>query len=248
MKVRSIRDVVLFAGGMTVITTAVVLAVTRLVYSTEVFLATIPWSLILVVVLTFTACFWGGLQMLKLYQLSRQLKSMVDKDRLSGAATRELLFREINQENPRSGVMLMVDIDHFKMINDAHGHLVGDKVIREVAQLLQSAVREDDIVCRFGGEEFVVFLNAADEAVGWRMAERVRQDVMSKAGAVIDVELSVTVSVGGAKKAVPQPLDDALRRADECLYVAKENGRNRSVVEWRDETNRRDRDAFREIA
>jgi diguanylate cyclase (GGDEF)-like protein len=127
----------------------------------------------------------------------------------------------------------MVDIDHFKQVNDTHGHLAGDDVIHAVAQVLKRQVREDDIVCCFGGEEFVMFLRRASPEEGWKIAERIRAQTESTTTSTSKGEVKVTVSVGGSLKDRIDHIDDLIKRADECLYKAKRLGGNRAVVDWR---------------
>lgn len=161
--------------------------------------------------------------------LAEELKRLVNRDRLTDAATRDFFFSRMAEVPEAHGVSLMVDIDHFKRVNDTYGHLTGDRVIAEVARVLRETVRKSDIVCRFGGEEFVIFLEARDGDEGFAAAERMRQSVADRRVMVGDTPLSVTVSIGGARK---QPRDDITQTimvADAALYRAKSLGRNRTV-------------------
>jgi two-component system cell cycle response regulator len=139
-----------------------------------------------------------------------------------------LAQRAVHSE--RTMALLMIDIDHFKRVNDTYGHPVGDKVLRAVAERLQASLRPFDTVARWGGEEFMVVMPEADEKVGRMVAERLRAAVEAAPIAVdgIGEPLHVTVSVGaaaaGAKGFVP---DELIRAADAALYRAKESGRNR---------------------
>ena len=126
--------------------------------------------------------------------------------------------------------ILMVDIDRFKRLNDAHGHAIGDEVLRAVAGAIAGAVREDDVPARFGGEEFAVLLRNPhlDEAV--EVGERVRQAVSSLELSRFGVA-SVTVSVGVAvATAHDQPIVEIIEQADRALYDAKRRGRDRVVA------------------
>lgn len=125
--------------------------------------------------------------------------------------------------------LMLIDIDHFKRINDAHGHLVGDQVLTAVAQCLADNVRDHDVVGRFGGEEFVVLLPDTDPAVATRAAERLRKRVeaLPLPYAPRGGELRVTISVGVVVlDGDARDLDTLLQRADGALYAAKEGGRN----------------------
>jgi two-component system cell cycle response regulator len=125
--------------------------------------------------------------------------------------------------------ILMMDLDHFKKINDTHGHATGDCVLKEVAQRLSHGIREVDLVARIGGEEFVVVMPDSTDGIGLKVADRLRLAVASTpietpppAG-----ELSATVSVGVAVVGAGETGAHAQRRADEALYSAKSQGRNR---------------------
>jgi two-component system, cell cycle response regulator len=127
---------------------------------------------------------------------------------------------------------LIIDIDHFKAINDCHGHNAGDDVLREFSDRLRSCIRGIDLACRYGGEEFVVVMPDTDLGVANKVAERIRRRI---AGEPFAIErgsraIEVTISVGLATRIGPQ--DSApliLKRADSALYLAKRNGRNRVV-------------------
>jgi two-component system cell cycle response regulator len=127
--------------------------------------------------------------------------------------------------------LLMIDIDHFKRINDTYGHLVGDEVLREVAKTLQREARTVDIVARYGGEEFCVILPETTAEGALAFGERVRARIASQP-AVSDKDfrgLHISVSVGVAtipNERVSSP-EDLIALADEALYRAKEQGRNR---------------------
>jgi two-component system cell cycle response regulator len=128
--------------------------------------------------------------------------------------------------------MLMLDLDHFKVVNDTHGHLVGDDVLRTVAGFLQSAIRSVDIVARYGGEEFVVVLPETGFAGGMVFADRVLAQIARHQFGTPDVPISITASVGIAVYPGENisSVDDLFARADEALYRAKAGGRNRVAV------------------
>ena len=123
----------------------------------------------------------------------------------------------------------MVDIDHFKSVNDNYGHATGDEVLRQVGLTLREASREADIVCRFGGEEFAVILPNTSLEDGRRVAEKIRQTI---AALEFSQDLTITASIGVSSLCQsPTSPQDLLEQADKCLYVAKRNGRNR-VIRW----------------
>lgn len=128
--------------------------------------------------------------------------------------------------------VVMLDIDHFKQINDSLGHAVGDLVLKEVARRARGALRPLDLLARFGGEEFVALLPVSDEDEARTMAEAMRSAIAERAITLADMVVPVTVSFGVAagKSADRFSLELLLRRADEALYLAKRSGRNRVEV------------------
>ncbi len=156
------------------------------------------------------------------------------RDPLTGLNTRLYMNDWCNaairthNRDPAAGIGLAVfDLDLFKQINDTQGHLAGDAVLKQVGEIIRSAIRGEDLAVRFGGEELAVFVRCADEAVAVAFAERIRHSVeqaefRSKAG-----RMTVTLSGGVAYHAVGEPLDALFARADKKLYEAKALGRNR---------------------
>jgi diguanylate cyclase (GGDEF)-like protein len=127
--------------------------------------------------------------------------------------------------------LLMVDIDHFKTINDRLGHAAGDRVLQNVAAICRAEKRDSDVVARVGGEEFAVLLPETVEAAAVQLAERLRQQVRNHPLTIADEKVNVTVSVGVAGAAAgTSGIEALIRRADEALYEAKRSGRDRVVV------------------
>ncbi len=130
--------------------------------------------------------------------------------------------------------LLIVDIDFFKSVNDTHGHDVGDDVLREFGERLARSVRGIDLACRYGGEEFVVVMPDTDVAFAYNVAERLRQEIANEPFKVnCDVQtLDITASIGVTSLLGPtDSVDRFLKRADQALYRAKREGRNRVVSE-----------------
>ena len=175
------------------------------------------------------------------------MQSLVDalcelssRDALTGLANRRhfemVLAREIDRV-ARAGepaLVLVLDIDHFKRVNDAHGHAAGDLVLKAVSDALLECVRQMDTVARIGGEEFAIVLPNCPPAFGPTVAERVRTRVERRPVTIgLTEQISVTISIGGAF--APQWVRSSVRlwmeRADLQLYNAKTSGRNRAVFE-----------------
>jgi diguanylate cyclase (GGDEF)-like protein len=131
------------------------------------------------------------------------------------------------QESPYA--VLMIDIDHFKRVNDERGHAAGDALLREVAARLRSGIRNEDQIARWGGEEFLAVLPSTGLDGAAVIAERLRRSIHLAPFPVGEVLLEITVSIGAAASVgEPKPL---IESADRCLYRAKEAGRNRVVAE-----------------
>jgi two-component system, cell cycle response regulator len=143
----------------------------------------------------------------------------------------ELVSREIHRSFRENSctVVMMCDIDHFKMVNDEHGHAAGDEVLREVARRLQHSVRSYDMVGRYGGEEFLVVLNRCDPKSAVARADNLRSIVSGKPIHARGKSLPVTISIGLALSCEYQDgdADEIIRKADTALYAAKAAGRNR---------------------
>jgi diguanylate cyclase (GGDEF)-like protein len=160
------------------------------------------------------------------------------RDALTGLGNRKQLEEQLRAElsfarrHKTELCLVMADVDRFKAVNDVHGHLVGDAVLRHVASVIASTVRVEDVVARFGGEEFVVVARATGLEGGRDLAERLRAALEREQMRVGDAIMRVTASFGVATLAcVDKPTMEALvGRADERLYAAKAQGRNRVVA------------------
>ncbi len=167
-------------------------------------------------------------------KMSQQLKKMVYHDTLTGAYNRQMFQQRIAQELAHSRrhnqplALLMIDVDHFKKINDTFGHLVGDQVLKEISDLLRATVRTDDYVARFGGEEFVVISPNTSPETALILAERIRTTVAAHPFTINATESRrLTISIGVARLVrTIMTVDDLIRFADNALYTAKEQGRN----------------------
>lgn len=131
----------------------------------------------------------------------------------------------------RPYVLLVLDLDHFKRINDVHGHLCGDRVLVEAARRLKLGIREVDFLARYGGEEFVLILPDVDLGVGEAVARRLCAILARRPITFDDRSVAVTTSVGVAQARPGEAFREVFVRADQCVYLAKERGRNQAVTE-----------------
>ncbi len=181
---------------------------------------------------------------LNISKTSLQTKSLMEKlktkslvDQLTGAYNRHFLDIFVQKNLPqalRSNVVysiLMLDIDHFKMVNDTYGHDVGDKVIKELVETIKENIRESDIVVRFGGEEFLVLLYNCPKEQAVTIAQKIRQAFAKRRIQVDSEYLQKTVSIGVSEFPTDTPhFWQAIKFADTALYKAKEGGRDRVVA------------------
>lgn len=165
----------------------------------------------------------------------KQAVELASRDPLTGIynrmALKASLTREVDlaqrQDLPLG--VLVIDIDHFKLFNDQHGHTFGDDVLVAVSQTIANTVRRSDLLFRFGGEEFVVLASHTAEEGAMLLAERIRQNIAALS-TVRGRDTAITVSVGIARLQDKEHADRFFERADKALYAAKNNGRNRSIL------------------
>jgi diguanylate cyclase (GGDEF)-like protein/PAS domain S-box-containing protein len=176
-------------------------------------------------------------QLSEIKQLQETLREQAVRDSLTGLYNRryldEMLERELaraRRENYPVSVM-MIDIDHFKNFNDIHGHQAGDEILKALGALLRNGIRQGDIACRYGGDEFIVIMPGADKADAEQRAEAIHLNFNSLRINYAGVEMCATVSIGVAF--YPQhgdDIDQIIKAADSAMYEAKQAGRNRVCV------------------
>ncbi|SDH05548.1 diguanylate cyclase [Roseospirillum parvum] len=170
--------------------------------------------------------------------MERQLEQLASTDPLTGASNRRRFMKQAQVEWERSQrydsplSLLMIDIDHFKSINDTHGHAIGDKVLKAMVMECIARLRGTDLLGRLGGEEFAVLLPQTPAAAAAQTAERLRQALAELSVATDNGPLRFTVSLGLAcRVGAEDTVEECLRRADAALYKAKAGGRDRLVVD-----------------
>jgi diguanylate cyclase (GGDEF)-like protein len=165
-----------------------------------------------------------------------RLEAMATTDKLTGLASRhacDILMPEALKDAQRSGdslAVILLDIDRFKTVNDTHGHLAGDRVICGVADIVRGVLPTSDIICRWGGEEFLIVLKNTSVTDAERAAEQIRQIVEGTMFQYGGQSMATTVSLGVARMRADETALQLIARADRALYGAKEAGRNRSLV------------------
>lgn len=172
----------------------------------------------------------------KLREEARRLHQKAATDQLTGVLSYSSLMETLEhqvgkaQENGSPLCVMMADLDFFKKVNDTYGHLVGDLVLRHTADRIQAAVRDFDMVGRFGGEEFVIVLKNTDLALAKVIAERIREEVSGTPFHTKGFNIGVTISLGAAMLRKAERMETLLERADAAMYEAKRNGRNRVEI------------------
>ncbi|MFO7605539.1 MAG: diguanylate cyclase [Desulfurivibrionaceae bacterium] len=195
------------------------------------------------IILLASGLFLLGLLLSVIIYLARRLVSVLDEDerKLVKLATSDPLtglfnrregnrrFKEVISHSLREKLplsIIIIDIDLFKQVNDNFGHQSGDEAIRKVAETMQAALRDYDILCRYGGEEFLVVLPTTELAKALETAERLRRVIEAVIIRIRNQEIRLTISAGVASLREDDTLDSLLYRADNALYIAKEEGRN----------------------
>lgn len=171
----------------------------------------------------------------QLREVNEKLRELADTDYLTGIANRRYFYAlatkyfNIARRNDTGLVVMMLDIDHFKKINDLYGHAAGDKVLRQLTVAVRVILRRSDLFGRVGGEEFCICLQNTGIDQAYIFAQKVRRTVETIRYALEETEkVKVTVSIGlSAIKAQDGELEDLIKRADQALYIAKDRGRNR---------------------
>lgn len=170
--------------------------------------------------------------------MMRQLEDLAATDELTGLFNRRHFLRLAGREleslrKGRQHGLALLDLDHFKLINDIHGHAAGDRVLQTFAAVARACLRDGDVVARYGGEEFVLLLPNTDADQFTACCERLGE-AFSRAEPLGLQVSNLSVSIGLTLLSADDDLDEALHRADQALYQTKRNGRNRCAATWED--------------
>ncbi|MFH0784322.1 MAG: GGDEF domain-containing protein [Pseudomonadota bacterium] len=171
----------------------------------------------------------------KIKEMVQQLEESAIHDPLTGLKNRRYFAHVFHDECARSLrrkealTLLFLDLDHFKRVNDDHGHHFGDVALKETSRFLKQQCRPYDTIVRWGGEEFIILLRATDEPAAMHFSERIRLGIQNELDP--DLPFSMTISIGLAQYHDNDTLEALTDRADQALYHAKQTGRNR-VIPW----------------
>jgi diguanylate cyclase (GGDEF)-like protein len=168
--------------------------------------------------------------------LNEALREASTHDALTGLANRRLLVEQLKKEVERYSryqrpfSIAMLDVDHFKVINDQHGHEIGDRALTEIARVMDAAIRDNDLCGRWGGEEFLIVLPETGVTAATQVMERVRSAIERLTVRVQDDPIKMTVSIGIAEHTAENSYFDTISQADQALLIAKRAGRKQLIV------------------
>lgn len=173
----------------------------------------------------------------KIKQLNKLLEKLSEIDELTQLPNRRYFQQEVVKEINRANrynntlALLMLDLDHFKHINDTSGHLAGDEALKFLSKLLMNSVRDSDFLCRYGGEEFLILLPQTNSLNAYKASEKIRENVQNASFNFENKTIPITVSIGIAIKTPELDInyEKFIAMADQALYKAKESGRNKSI-------------------
>jgi diguanylate cyclase (GGDEF)-like protein len=179
-------------------------------------------------------------KIIQIEKLKKKAELMAITDELTGLYNRRFFIEVINKEIKRAERyqeklgLLLIDLDHFKNVNDKFGHQAGDKVLKELAQILKNSVRKTDIIARYGGEEFVIILINPEKSFARDVAERIRERVENHSFKINSKSVRMTISIGisfyPAEKKPDVDYNELIKLADHALYEAKRRGRNKVII------------------
>jgi len=226
INLRNINDVRLFTLTISVIALFGNAVLQYIFLPYDLYLQVIFASSVVSLIISMPIAFFIGQRMRAIHQLTVRLKYAVNNDKLTGASTRISFYQQLETIEDLPIALIFADIDHFKGINDRFGHKAGDEALKVFAGILMENCRKDDIVARFGGEEFVILLNRSDIADAIAAAHRICSKVRGKLIKIAGDEIQMTASFGVAEVSSITHIDKALHCADLATFRAKREGRD----------------------
>lgn len=227
LRLRTQRDVRVFALVITLIALVGNFILTYLFMPHSLADLTLLPGTIITMILAAPISFFVGTKMLDVHHLTEQLEHAADHDPLTGVHTRLSFYKEIADCVDMKLAIIVADIDHFKLVNDRYGHQAGDAALKSFAATLIRHCRDNDIIARFGGEEFVILLKHADQSDTVKAAERLSQKVRETPLHLKGRYIQLTASFGVAQVDSVAHVDRAIHHADMAVYRAKSTGRDR---------------------
>jgi len=230
MRVKSQREVRLFAVAVSLVVLVSSMLLRMLILPPDLAAETLLPDSFVAVMVSAPIAYFVGQRMLEAHELAAKLEHAVSHDLLTGVCTRARFHERVGELGGACSVVIVADIDHFKGFNDQYGHHAGDLALRQFAALLAENCRADDIVARFGGEEFVVLLRDTTISDGLVAAERLGRRIRQQPVFVDQQALGLTASFGVAILPPGGNAEAAIQQADRALYHAKHEGRDRAYV------------------
>lgn len=226
LRLKSLAEVRLFCVAVTLVAMVGNVALQRLLLPWELFQKILFSSTLITVILALPIALYIGLKILDVHKLTLRLEHSLNHDALTGAHTRLSFYKRLTDFGDHPLTVIAVDIDLFKSINDEHSHKAGDKALKHFATTLVRYCQEEDMVARFGGEEFVILLHNTVFADGIARAERLCMGVREETLFLNGRQVRITASFGVAPLADIAGIDAAIHNADLAVYRAKYNGRD----------------------
>ena len=231
IRIRSVRDIAYSVTVGVVIAMAMAYGFGWLITPKALFAANTPyiWAIVLFIALPFML--FANIQLYWAQNSHVALRRDLGHDALTGVLNRSGFEQEYLRMAERGGVVVMLDLDHFKQVNDRYGHAAGDAVLVAVGEALMNSVRGSDHVARYGGEEFALLLSGISLDEAHEVVERLRHRIATMRLRHEGRRIGVTMSAGLTQIGPEEPVATVLRRADAALYRAKGAGRNRLMVQ-----------------
>lgn len=230
LRLRNLREVRAFSIVVTSLAIFANLALQQVLMPAEIFSEIHIFSAIIAFAIAAPVSYFIGLRIHEIHQLTVDLDTALRFDPLTGAFTRRAFYDRVTNLHARRISLIIADIDHFKSINDRFGHLVGDTALQQVAKTLMRNCRAEDVVARFGGEEFMILMPSTELEDAKRAAERLAERLREAPLQVDERIVKITASFGVALVTDLRNLDSSIDRADAALYRAKRDGRDRVCV------------------
>lgn len=183
-------------------------------------------------------CYWNMTKTAQaLINVNDELKRMSERDPLTNLLNRRSLLKLVNDDRQKELIketrtaIIMADIDNYKAVNDTYGHLAGDAILVQLSAVLNENIRKQDLVIRWGGEEFLIYLPGLDMEALESVIQRLRSSLREKVFHAGEKEISISMTYGGVICSADETIETGIRRADRAMYFGKEQGRDQAIIE-----------------